>query len=223
MLAAGVPRAFEHADFALMAAGYVVMRLALVSLWLRAARADPARRASAHRYALGVTLCHTGWVAWLFFPSAWALPGFVTLAAAELLVPVWAERAALTSWPPGHIAERYGLFTIIVLGESILAASIAIQSAADAGDFTSAVGTIIIGGLLIVFSMWWVYFERPVDNGSPRRARPSSGATATISSSHRPRRWARGWRSAWISRRITPRSAGSVPVLPWRCRLPVTC
>jgi len=163
MLAAGVPRAFEHADFALMAAGYVVMRLALVSLWLRAARSDPAQRASAHRYALGVTLCQIGWVAWLFIPPAWALPGFVGLVVAELLVPVWAERAALSPWHPGHIAERYGLFTIIVLGESILAASIAIQSAADAGDFTSAVGTIIIGGLLIVFSMWWLYFEQPVD------------------------------------------------------------
>jgi low temperature requirement protein LtrA len=164
MLAAGVPRAFDQADFALMAAGYVVMRLALVALWLRAGRSDPARRASAHRYALGVTLCQIGWVAWLFIPSEWGLPGFVALVVAELLVPVWAERAALTPWHPGHIAERYGLFTIIVLGESILAASLAIQSAADAGDFTSTVGTIIIGGLLIVFSMWWLYFERPVDD-----------------------------------------------------------
>lgn len=162
ILAAGVPRAFEHGDFALIAAGYVVMRLALVSLWLRAARSDPTRRASAHRYALGVTLCQIGWVAWLFVPSSWALPGFVGLVVAELLVPVWAERAALTSWHPGHIAERYGLFTIIVLGESILAASIAIQSATDAGHFTSDVGTIILGGLLIVFSMWWLYFERSV-------------------------------------------------------------
>ena len=39
-------------------------------------------------------------------------------------VPVWAERAGRRRrWHPDHIAERYGLFTIIVLGESILAAT----------------------------------------------------------------------------------------------------
>ena len=47
----------------------------------------------------------------------------------ELLVPVWAERAAPTTWHPHHIAERYGLLTLIVLGESILAATLAVQSA----------------------------------------------------------------------------------------------
>ena len=45
------------------------------------------------------------------------------LAALELPVPVWAERAAPTPWHPHHIAERYGLLTLIVLGESMLAAT----------------------------------------------------------------------------------------------------
>ena len=58
--------------------------------------------------------CRTSWV-----------PGFITLAALELAVPVWAERAAPTTWHPQHIAERYGLLTLIVLGESILAATVA--------------------------------------------------------------------------------------------------
>ena len=40
-----------------------------------------------------------------------------------------------TSWHAGHIAERYGLFTILVLGESVLAASVAIQSVADVSRF----------------------------------------------------------------------------------------
>ena len=41
-------------------------------------------------------------------------------------MPLWAGAAAATPpWHPEHIAERYGLFTIIVLGESILASSIA--------------------------------------------------------------------------------------------------
>ena len=57
--------------------------------------------------------------------------GFLALVAAELVVPLWAERAAPTSWHPRHIAERYGLFTLIVLGECVLASTLAIQTALD--------------------------------------------------------------------------------------------
>ncbi|MGH7557756.1 MAG: low temperature requirement protein A [Gemmatimonadota bacterium] len=162
ILAAGVPRAFDAHDFSITTFGYVVMRLALVGQWLRAARSDPLRRACAHRYALGVCACQVGWVTLLFAPAEVARLGFIALVIAELLVPVWAERACATTWHPGHIAERYGLFTIIVLGETILAASIAIQSAIQAGDIGVDLTAIIVGGLLIVFSMWWLYFDRPM-------------------------------------------------------------
>ena len=80
--------------------------------------------------------------------------------AGELAVPVWAERTTPTTWHPGHIAERYGLFTIIVLGESILAATIAVEEARALGDLNLEIAGIIVGGLLIVLSMWWIYFTR---------------------------------------------------------------
>jgi low temperature requirement protein LtrA len=57
--------------------------------------------------------------------------------------------------------ERYGLFTIIVLGETILSASLAIQSVAQEGNFNTDLASIIAGGLLILFSMWWLYFDQP--------------------------------------------------------------
>ena len=160
ILAAGVPRAFVARDFSIVTLGYVVMRLALVGQWLRAAHSDPGRRPCALRFALGVALCQLGWVLLLFVPVDQFLPGFFALAVVELLVPVWAERRAPTTWHPGHIAERYGLFTIIVLGESILAASIAIQSAVQTSGRVGELAEIIVGGLLIVFSMWWLYFDR---------------------------------------------------------------
>jgi low temperature requirement protein LtrA len=100
-------------------------------------------------------------VAFLSAPAEWALPGFLGLLIAELLVPAWAERTCATTWHPGHIAERYGLFTIIVLGESVLASSIAIQSALKTGAVTASLAAIIVGGLLILFSMWWFYFDFP--------------------------------------------------------------
>ncbi|MPY91359.1 MAG: low temperature requirement protein A [Luteitalea sp.] len=160
VLAAGVPRAFASFDFAVITLGYVIMRMALVANWLRAARTDAARRSTALRYAAGITVVQVGWVLRLDLPSEWLLTGFLMLAAAELLVPVLAERGAPTTWHAHHIAERYGLFTIIVLGESVLATAVAIQSASEAGysrDLLSLGG----GGAVIVFSMWWLYFDEP--------------------------------------------------------------
>jgi low temperature requirement protein LtrA len=81
-----------------------------------------------------------------------------------LAVPVWAERAGPTTWHPHHIAERYGLLTLIVLGESILAATTAVQAALASGEALSALLPLIVGGLLIAYSMWWMYFDRPVDD-----------------------------------------------------------
>ena len=158
VFAAGIPR-FEHADRTVGVLGYVLMRLALVTLWLRAAKADPPRQRSARRFALGVFLVQVAWVAFLFAPPELGMMSFWALAVCELLVPLWAERAAPTTWHEEHIAERYGLFTLITLGESILAASIAVRSATEAGASVKSLLPIIAGGLLIVFSFWWLYFE----------------------------------------------------------------
>jgi low temperature requirement protein LtrA len=164
ILAAGVPRIFDERDFTLATLGYVVMRIALVTQWLRAARADVSRRSTARRYAAGVAACQLGWISALALPTGWLPAAWAILVPAELVVPVWAEAASPTTWHRAHISERYGLFMIIVLGESVLAASLAIRSATTGADLTAELVAIIIGGLLIVFSLWWIYFDRPEDH-----------------------------------------------------------
>jgi low temperature requirement protein LtrA len=161
ILAAGIPRAFQDGDFAVITLGYVVMRLAMVSQWLRAAASDVAGRGVAVRYAIGITVVQIGWVLRLALGGNPALIGFVVLVVAELAVPVWAEAVGRTSWHPLHMAERYGLFTLIVLGESVLSATIGVQVAIDTNSDLAGLVPVVIGGLLIVFSMWWVYFGMP--------------------------------------------------------------
>jgi low temperature requirement protein LtrA len=164
ILAAGVPRAFDDQDFGIVTLGYVVIRTGLVIQWLRAARSDAARRTTGRRYALGVSLCMVGWGGLLLLPDDWALVGWLVMVPAELAVPVWAERAEPTTWHPRHIVERYGLFTLIVLGESVLAATVAMQSAFDAGEELPALLAVAFGGLLIVASLWWIYFSQPAED-----------------------------------------------------------
>jgi low temperature requirement protein LtrA len=174
ILAAGVAGAFTRGDYATITVGYVVMRVAMVAQWLRAARADPPRRAVALRYVAGVTLVQVGWVVRLFLPHSWGDADFLVLAACELAVPVWAEHAGpMTPWHPAHISERYGLFTLIVLGESVAAATVATQVAVTADRLSGSLAGIAVGGLLLVFGLWWWYFEHPVEEGlrlTPRLA-----------------------------------------------------
>jgi low temperature requirement protein LtrA len=159
ILAAGIPDAMDGSDFTVITFGYVVMRLAMVTQWLRAAAADPPHRRSSLRFAAGITLVQLGWVLRLLVPERLGMVSFLALVAAELAVPILAERAAPTTWHPHHIAERYGLFTLIVLGECVLASTLAIQSALEGDAALADLATTAAGGLLTVFGMWWLYFS----------------------------------------------------------------
>ncbi|WP_407552279.1 low temperature requirement protein A [Streptomyces sp. Pv4-95] len=163
ILAAGVPRAFDDSDFLVTWLGYLVMRLAMVTQWLRAAYgAEGAERRTALRYALGVSLCQVGWLTLLFLPSSAAPWAFLVMALLELSVPTLAERERQTTWHPHHISERYGLFTIIVLGETVAAATVAVQTALDENDELGTLLPIAGGGLLLVFAAYWIYFAVPI-------------------------------------------------------------
>ncbi|MER5321571.1 low temperature requirement protein A [Streptosporangium roseum] len=178
VLAAGVPAAAGHADYGVVTLGYLIMRIGLVAQWLRAALEDPASRRTALRYAAGITIVQMGWVLRLFLaeagvlPSSSQLPLFACLVVLELAVPRWAERVRATNWHPHHIAERYGLFTIILLGESVLAASRGVERGLEA-DRISGPFVVIAGcGLVLLFALWWLYFLVPTGEGlSDRRHR----------------------------------------------------
>jgi low temperature requirement protein LtrA len=160
ILAAGVPRAFDERNFDVIYLGYLVMRVGLVSLWLRAAYHDPPRRTTALRYAGGVSSCMVGWTVVLLLD--WPTWAFLVMATAELLVPIWAERSERTTWHPHHISERYGLFTLIVLGEAVASASLAVQVGIDQRATSATLYLIAAGAMLTVFAMWWTYFAKPI-------------------------------------------------------------
>ncbi|MFC5722044.1 low temperature requirement protein A [Streptomyces gamaensis] len=163
VLAAGVPRAFDRGDFTVVWFGYLVMRLAMVAQWLRAAlSAEGEERRTALRYAGGVALCQVGWLGLLLLPSHAKPWVFLVMAVCEMSVPVFAEHRQQTGWHPHHIAERYGLFTIIVLGETVSAATVAVQSAVDEHGALGLLLPIAGGGLLLIFAAYWIYFAVPI-------------------------------------------------------------
>jgi len=159
VLAAGVADAFDG-DFRLVTIGYVIMRIALICQWLRAGLSDPPSRAAAYRYAACLAMLTAFWLIRLTLPDSWGTATFFLLLVLELSVPAYSEHGRVLPWHPHHIAERYGLFTLIVLGESILAATNAfISGFAQAEDPTGLI-VLAFAALVLVFGMWWVYFDQ---------------------------------------------------------------
>ncbi|MGK3948840.1 low temperature requirement protein A [Microbacterium sp. K2] len=162
VLAAGIPAAFEHGDFTLPVVGYIVMRLAMIGQWLRASRGAGELKAATRRYAFGIAGVQVLWVLFLFIPSGpLQLVAFVVFALVEVSVPVFAERRGQTPWHPHHITERYGLFTLIVLGESLLASANAIIEAKNELDSFVPLIAISVLTLVVTASLWWIYFWPP--------------------------------------------------------------
>lgn len=163
LLAAGVPALFAGKPFFLVWAGFVIMRAAQVVLWLSAAHGDPERRGTGLRYAAGIALAQVYWSG-LFLSLA---PGAAVFIAAfvvgmiiELAVPAVAEHGSNTPWHRHHIVERYGLLTIIVLGECMLAAATALRRADMQLSLGNPLLHIAVSAAVVTFAMWWAYFSR---------------------------------------------------------------
>jgi len=164
VLAAGVPSAFEG-DFLAITLGYLIMRIGLIAILIRALREDPASAGTPRRYIIGIALVQLGWLLRLLFvPAEFIGIAFPILALAEMLVAPWADRANKLAWHPHHIAERYGLFVIILLGESVLASTSAVQLGIEAG-VTPQLVVIASAGLVLLFTLWWIYFSEPAGEG----------------------------------------------------------
>ena len=159
LLAAGVAEAMLGGQWATVTWGYVIMRLAMVSQWIRVAISDPTQRAAALRYAGGIAAVQAVWLLRLLLPADGQFWSFWVAAALELLVPVWAERGRETPWHPRHIAERFSLFVLILLGESLLASANAIFGAVGGGARTTQIVMLSITALVLAAGVWWIYFS----------------------------------------------------------------
>ncbi|WP_313034154.1 low temperature requirement protein A [Acinetobacter sp.] len=162
VIAAGIPLAFQKADFDIIILGYVIMRTVLILQWLRAAKHDPERRSTIYRYVIGITIIQVGWLFFHFSPIDFTVHFFVALALAEMSIPFTAEKYGKTPWHPHHIAERYSLLTIIVLGESIVASFKAVSDAFKHQVINTELIFMTVGGVMMMFTMWWMYFDRAI-------------------------------------------------------------
>lgn len=178
VVALGVAPLFESIDGGepfdnrVLVGGYVVMRVAMVAQWLRAAAQSPPYRSTALTYATSIFIAQIGWVvlAVIQTRSPLVVVAFATvLYGIEMIGPVFAKRRWGMPWHAEHIAERYGLLLIITLGEVILGTVAAVASAVEHVGWSTESILLVVAGTLLTFGVWWDYFIIPFGGFIERR------------------------------------------------------
>jgi low temperature requirement protein LtrA len=152
---------------------YSLMRLLVAGLFVRGGRNVPSDlRPFVAYYAAGNILGATIWLSSLLVPAPFRYVVWAIGLAVELLGPILAvmtlDNPRIT-FHPRHIAERYGLFTLIVLGESVLA----VASGTAGTDWAlQAVLTAVVGFVAAV-CIWWLYFDHVRSSGIELGPRPA--------------------------------------------------
>ena len=138
------------------AVAFVLAKAVLMGMYYRAYKHVEASRALVRGYLIGFS---SGGVPWLI--SIWVPgPAKYVLWAVGLLIDFytpWRMRDLQKEVPMSvsHLPERFGLFTILVLGESFVAIVAALTHHRWAGDVVT--GAVI--GVVVASSMWWLYFD----------------------------------------------------------------
>ncbi|WP_232049944.1 low temperature requirement protein A [Actinoplanes sp. OR16] len=156
------------------AIGYVIIRLALIAGYARAWRHVPDARSTARLYLIGHSLGAAVWLASLAVPE----PGRYWLWGVGVLADVvWPTAAArLKDAVPlhlEHLPERFGLFVILVLGESVAAVVTGLHD----GGWKPVVVVTATAAFVVAAALWWIYFD--LSGGAAKRRLAVEGGEGT--------------------------------------------
>ncbi len=161
------------------ALGYVLVRLVLIAGYLRAWRHVPKARPTIRPYLLGHMAGAAIWLVSAAVPTParyglWALGVAVDLVGPSLA----ARQRNGVALHTEHLPERFGLFVILVLGESVAGVVTGIHD----GKWKPAVVVAAALAFLVAVGLWWVYFD--LAGGAAKRRLVQEGGEHTRQGVH---------------------------------------
>lgn len=140
---------------------YVLARLVNQISWARAGYHVPAFRPVSWRFHAGFALATGIIVASVAADSALRLALFALAVLVEIATP-WSTVAAQSALPrlsTSKFPERFGLLTLIVLGESVVGVIVGLSELQRAALLD--LEGVVVGalGLAVGFALWWIYFD----------------------------------------------------------------
>ncbi len=160
------------------AVAYSSARLILLGMYLRVYRHVGEARPLTRGYLIGFGTGAAVWLASIFVPEDARFVMWAVAVSIDLATP-WTMRREQARVPldVSHLPERFGLFTILVLGESIAAVVTGLTHL----DWRWAPTVTMTLGIGIASALWWMYFEkaegtivRRYDRGTTRTWRPTA-------------------------------------------------
>jgi low temperature requirement protein LtrA len=141
------------AQFALSQAA---LRIVLICLYLRASRHVAQARNLITVYLVAEGLAGALWLAGAVAPAPARYVCWAVAVAAEAAAPIMATmRSAGLPLHFEHLPERFGLFVILVLGQSIAAIAVGVHET----HWEPVTVTVAVLGFVVAVSLWWTYFD----------------------------------------------------------------
>lgn len=138
------------------AVGYTLSRLALIAMYMRARKHVLETRKLVTGYLSGFSIGATIWAVSIFVPEPARFALWTTGILIELATPWFMRREqARVPLDVSHLPERFGLFTILVLGETVAAVVLGLSET----GFTPIATTTALLGVVAAAALWWMYFD----------------------------------------------------------------
>jgi low temperature requirement protein LtrA len=143
-------------DGHVFALAYAAMFALLTALYALMGNADPQARELCHWYTAGSAVGAVLWAvsAAVPAPGRYGLWAVAVVLNAAISGPIAYARMRQPPVQVSHMPERFGLFTIVVLGEAVLA----VVDGIGATSWQPASITTAVSGFVIAACIWWVYF-----------------------------------------------------------------
>lgn len=155
-MAANAGDSLDSRESAGFAAAYAVLRLLLVGQYLRARRLPDAHGLTTRTVA-GHGCAAALWLASSVLPIPWRFWLWALALVIDVATP-WTVIAHTVRLPPtpSHLPERFGLFTLILIGEAVVAIMHGMKSQEN-WPASAAISAFL--GMALLFVVWWWYFD----------------------------------------------------------------
>ncbi len=159
------------------ALSYVAARVVLIVMYVRARRHVAATRDLVTGYIIGMSIAVGLWLISVVVPEPWRYVLWTVGLLVDLATPYRLRRVQATvPLDVAHLPERFGLFTILVLGESIAA----VVAGLDFEGWTTGSTLVSIFAVIITTGLWWVYFDNLDGTVVRRRAEQRTAWKPTV-------------------------------------------
>jgi low temperature requirement protein LtrA len=195
----------SYAGFAI---AFAVFRGILVALYVRAYRHAAEARPLIGRYGSVYAFSVALWLVSAALPASWSPVIWAAAILLDLSMPPLNTRLHRNiPVDPAHVPERFGLFSLIVLGELV----VSVASGTMEATWSPGVVAVAVAGFGVAACLWWVYFERLTGQELRHAARP----IVTFAYAHLPLLAALMFIAAGVSLLVGGDAGHGVPAGAW--------